>query len=189
MQKEKKVRIDLPSRDGSKPIDPQIKCKKAKRCPTSCNFKFVPASANEVQNLVLDVKWNSVAKSIELKVKENLHFDVFNWVESIKKTYAETQKGPFVDLDQDAVFIHFLDHLGHEVSTMKFKELKLVDHETNLSYVKSDCQKASKDLIHKIHLQYKDVDKIEIEEFVDWSEKTMTTENDESDEEWQTVET
>jgi hypothetical protein len=186
MQKEKHVRIDLPSRDGSDPCDPQVKFKKSKRDPTAYNFRFVPASAKEVQSLVLDVNWNSVEKTISLKVKENVHFDVYNWVESIKKTYVETQKGPFVDLDQDAILLHFLDHLGHEVSTMKFKELKLVAHEVNLAYKKEN---PAKDLIHKIKIQYKDAEQIEIEEFVDWSERSMATDNDESDEEWQTVET
>jgi len=182
MQKEKKVRIELPALDGTQAESLPIKFKKSKRAPTSHHFLVVPAAAPQISECVIDVKWNSVQKSLQLQVKENLHFDTYHWTELIKKTYAESQKGPFVDLEQDAILIHFLDPLGHEVSTLKFKELKLMNHQVNLSY---DMDHGH--LVHHVCVEYKEVEEIDISEFVDWS-LMKHDDNEVSDEEWQTVE-
>ncbi len=192
MQKEKKVRIELPAIDGTKSDSLPIKFKRSKKSPTSNNFLLVPASAPQIQECVSDAKWNSVEKSLQLQVRENLHFDVNRWIESIKKTYAETQKGPFVDLEQDAIMLHFLDHLGHEVFTLKFKELKLMDHHVDLSAAGGGetfgAEFESKNLIHHIHLTYKYTEEVDCSKLVNFDLMRLTDNNKTSDEEWQTVE-
>ncbi len=174
MQKEKKVHIELPALNGSKTADPV-------KSPASNRFKLVPASATQLKELVLNVSWNSTDQKLHIKAVENYHFDVYRWVESIKKTYAESQKGPFVDLEQDAILLHFMDHLGHEVATFKFKELKLIEHKVDLSYTKIG------NLVHDIQIQYKDVEKLDTSELVDWSTRNDVSNNEEADEEWLSV--
>ena len=192
MQKEKKVRIELPAIDGTKADSLPIKFKKSKKSPTSNNFLLVPTSSPQIQKCVSDVKWNSVKKSLQLQVRENLHFDVNRWIESIKKTYAETLKGPFVDLEQDAIMLHFLDHLGHEVFTLKFKELKLMDHQVTLSKAANlgafGVEFEPKNLIHHIHLEYKYPEEVDCSKLVNFDPVRLTDNNETSDEEWQTIE-
>ena len=184
MQKEKKVRIELPATiDGTNSNNPPVKFKKSKMSPTSNNFLLAPAYMPQIKELIISVTWNSVNKTIHIKARENLHFDVYRWVKSIKEIYAELQKGPFLDLEQNAILLHFLDNIGHEIATLKFKELKLVNHQVDLTYEKSNNV-----LMHDIHIEYKDIEEIDITEFVDWSTINPADQNKESDEEWQTVE-
>lgn len=183
MQKEKKVRIELPALDGTQTDSLPIKFKKSKRAPSAHNFRVVPAASHQIQHLVREVVWDSSDKTLCFEIMENLHFDVYKWVELIRRTYAETQKGPFVDLEQDSIMIHFLDHLGDEVFTLKFKELKLLNHNVKMTYrLNLD---GHKDLIHVIKIQYKDTEEVDCSEF-EWN--PMRDDNEDSDEEWQTVE-
>jgi hypothetical protein len=184
MQKEKHVRIDLPSEDGSSMDDLPIKFKKSKRSPSAHNFKVVPAASHQIQELVQKVVWDSHDKTLYFEIKENVHFDVYKWIELIRRTYAETQKGPFVDLEQDSIMIHFLDHLGHEVFTLRFKELKLLDHNVNLE--QKHNLNGHEDMIHVIKIQYNDSESVDIRELFEWN--PQRDDNEDTDEEWQTVE-
>lgn len=189
MQKEKHVRIELPAVDGSRDTDLPLKFKKSKKKPTSNNFKVMPLSAPQLRELIYRVDWDSIDKKITFKAHENPHFDVYHWIESVKKLYAETQKGPFVDLEQDAVLVHFLDSLGHEVATLKFTSLQLVGHDVKMmSGTIIDRDVPCGTLTHNIVLQYQEVNEVDIREFVDWAEENLVTDNEETDQEWQTVE-
>jgi len=73
----------------------------------------------------------------------------------IRKQQIEIKKGPFIDLNQDALTLQLQNNVGDEIACLKFKNIDLIDHACdliqNLEFQK-DC------LIHKLLLGYQEVE-------------------------------
>lgn len=96
----------------------------------------------------------------------------------------EIQKGPFVDLNQDAVHLTFNDRNDVKVVEIKFKNISLLKHECDLG-VFSDivCEDG---LFYHITLGYQEAELVDDQpiEFV-----SGPTKNEVTDAEWSTIET
>tara|TARA_Y100000034_G_C6769855_1_gene343400 strand:- start:150 stop:701 length:552 start_codon:yes stop_codon:yes gene_type:complete len=181
MQTEKKVKIELPAIDGTKPDTP-VKPKKHKGQPS--DFQFIPKFAPQLAEYVQSVKWDSLEKTLDLVVKETPHFEVYEWTEHIKKKTAEAMKGPFnVDLDSDIIVVKFLDSTGEVNTTMSFRNITLEKHRCKLG-------KKLANLKHRILLAYENVEKMEPDECREWTSALFSVDhqNEEADDEWQSVE-
>jgi len=181
METVKKVKIELPAIDGT-PKDTPIKHKKHKSQPSSSHFVLTPKFAPQISESVKMVSWESTKKRLSLVVKETPHFEVQEWMDHIKKKTAEALKGPFnVDIDNDVIFLDFLNFEGEIVGRMSFKNITLEKHKCNLGYSKCESLK------HKIKLQYETAEKISVDHnefnFLDDPHR-----NEEADDEWQSVE-
>jgi hypothetical protein len=58
---------------------------------------------------------------------------VFKWIQYIEKQSQEIQKSPFSDLDSNCLTLSFLDDNQIVITTAKFKNLAVVQHECRLS--------------------------------------------------------
>lgn len=170
--KDEQVRIELPKVNMTESIGPPVKYKKEVRLG---KFSFVPKIMPKLKDQVDAVTWKSTEKTLELVIRETPEFDVYKWVQYIQKRYAEAIKGPFVDLDEDAIHLSFL---GDEevIAKLVFKNLCVKHHELTLL-----TQSLSPGIYYSLLLSYSECNFIEIE-----PEEEVST-NELVDQEWQTV--
>ena len=177
MQKEKKVKIELPAIDGSKPDTP-IKHVKHKENPLSNNFFFRPKFASSLGEHVESVKWDSINKTFVVVIKETHDFKTYRWLEYMKDKAVQAAKGPFnIDIDNDAIVLDFHDDEGTIFNRIEFKNITLAKHFCKLG-------KHLGSLKHKIVLKYDKSEMIDVE-VVDFD--PHSDQNKEADDEWQTV--
>ena len=167
---------------------PKLVLKKPKNMyPTNHNFRLVPNFIPGLTKFIKKVKWNSVAKILEVKIIENSKFESFAWFGTINDRHKEGQKGSFFDLEQDTIRLYFLDGEEKEVSCFKFKNLKLLSHECVLDTLSEDDDSEFSDHIcHQITIEYKDFKVLPIQE-EDANDEINSNIQSVIDEEWQTM--
>jgi len=134
-------------------VNPPLKVKPPKSMPTGGKFRFVPKQMPHLQNFVKSVKWSSSSKKVRLEIAETPMFDVYKWIEYIDERQKEIQKGPFVNLNEDAIMIHFLDANDQENARLKLINISLESHSCKLD---SEIDSVDRPLRHRMILSYQD---------------------------------
>lgn len=179
MKTEEKVRIE-----GA----PIIRLQKGK--PVAYKYKIVPRFCPALRNSFKQVTWKHAKKKIVLAIEETSDFDAFNWISSMNDRRREAQRGPFADLEQDALALILIDHSGTEIAGYKFLNLELKKHEVNLYQQKMfDLIQPSDEtlLTHHVTLFYHDFVKIDLEKPRINSSLAWIDPQSLIDEEWKTV--
>ena len=158
--------------------------------PTMQRFAFTPKILPQIKDLVEEVRWNSIKKSLTVIVQESPTFAAYRWFSGINER-AENLRG-LEDVDTDVVYLSFLDRCDREVARFKFKGITLIDHE---------CLQKNKDevaavfgitqepeftvLAHALELRYTKVEQLDV---VGPDDKVVKFPEELIDEEWQTLE-
>lgn len=183
MKMEEKVTINLNAKNG---VNPPVKfCKVRNGRPNSTKFKFVPKNFAHLSEFVECINWNSSQKKLYLSTSETSKFEVMKWLEFVENQYNEIQKSPFVDLDTNAAVLTFFDSCDIEVATVRFKNIKLEDHNCTVS--KEGANLTYNYLRHSISLSYQYATVSVNLSRTDEKEDKET--NSSEDYEWQTIET
>ena len=181
MNTHEKVTIEL--RKNTKGENPPVRyCKSKNGKPCSNNFVFRPKVFSQISDNVQSITWNSFNKILHLQIYENSKCEVYQWLRYIKEISHEIEKSPFTNLDANCVVVTIQDHEGNDVADLRLKNVSLADHEC--TFVKSIEQES--DLLHLITLSY------QYEEFItrpSIDAIDSCCKKQDSDEEWQTVET
>ena len=151
MIKTEHVKIEIPPAERKSP-NPPLKIRKPRSMPTGGRFKFVPKQMPHLAEYVKSVKWSSDSKRILLEIAETPAFDVYTWIEYIDKRQKEIQKGPFVNLNEDLISLHFLDENDQEIAQVKLINISLARHCCKLNAEGSK----DKPLRHQIVLGYQE---------------------------------
>lgn len=187
MNKNEKVRIDLTDGRGS---NPPLKLKKANNTyPSKDKFRLVPKFIPSLEKYFKKVKWNSVEKTLEIKVAETPNFEAFAWFGTINERFAEGQKSSFVDFEQDSLSLYFLDCQEKEVACFKFKNLKLLSHNCLMSRACDSfglSNESCDHVTHSITIQYVDHKVMPIQK-TEAEEEMGLNPQEAIDEEWQTI--
>lgn len=189
MNKNEKVRIDL---SEGRACDPPMKLKKPDNMyPSTDKFRLVPKYIPQLEKYVKKVKWNSVQKTLEIKILETPRLEAFSWFGTINERYAEGQKSSFVDFEQDSLRLYFLDEQEREVACFKFLNLKLENHECPMSrscdsfgLPNDHCDHVA----HNIIIRYADHKVMPIQHAEAEAQLDVTT-DEAIDQEWQSVST
>jgi hypothetical protein len=180
MNKNEKVVIKIKEKN----LNPPVKCDMLKNPRPSENFfKVKPRAFPQLSNFIKSVRWKAVEKRIYIKVSETAFFECYKWINYIKEKNQELEKIPFNDLDANCLDLVFQDNGENDVATLRLKNLSLVDHDCVLNSRKNS-QVFENSLKYKIVLSY------QYEEFFSNKPKNDSgkIQENESDEEWQTIE-
>lgn len=126
----------------------------SKNPPRSDIFKISFKNYQNVNDLVEEIKWNSVDKTIFFKAKEDYCFSVYKWIESIKNNNLKKQKGSLSPDLEDSIEIHFLDFQRQEIFVLEFESIKINKHQVLLNKEINQTN----ELIHEIEINYKEID-------------------------------
>lgn len=182
MQKEKKVSIELPALDGTKPDTP-IKHKKHRGSPTTNQFAFSPKFAPQLCKEVEKFKWNSVKKTLDVVIRETPNFETHDFIEHVKQQKEAQKKGPFnIDIDNDHIIVEFFEGEGAPIAKLDFEGLNIVKHEVAVGY-----HVLPETLKHKLRISYEKCKKMDLED-AEFRIFDMDHQNEVADDEWQSVE-
>jgi hypothetical protein len=162
---------------------PPIKYVKAKNGrPVSSNFKFTPKNFSNLSEYVYNLNWDSVEKKLQMVMSETPRFEVVRWLNFIDDQQHIYQKSPFVDVDNNVIWLDFLDGNNAKVATLRFKNLKVENH--NCSLAQGNATFGSESFLrHNVTLSY------QYAEMVVHAERIDSDDVDVKDGEWKTVET
>lgn len=144
----------------------------------SHRFVLTPRPLKHLRKYMRDVTWNSTTKMLIIHACETPKFEIYEWLEYIRKQTVENKKGPFVDLDKDALTLQMLGQDTQECVYLKFKNLSVVDHTCTMACNDSHA------LIYHITLGYQEMDIEKKEKATDDPVSSLDV-NRISDEEWQ----
>ncbi len=181
MKTEEKVRIEI---EGA----PIIRLQKGK--PVAYKYKIVPRFCPALRNSFKQTTWKHATRKLILSIEETSEFDAFNWISSMNDRRREAQRGPFADLEQDALALILVDHVGTEIAGYKFLNLELRKHEVNLYQQKlfGVCQQSDETtLTHHVTIYYHDFVKLDLEKPRINSSLAWIDPQNLIDEEWKTV--
>jgi hypothetical protein len=143
-----KVKINL----GSKGLP--IKYTKPKTGkPCSERLHFTPKAFPQLKELVQSVVWDSVNRTLALRVSESREFDVVRWMQFVDAQHHEIQKSPFVDLDTNQATLAFLDDEGRELAKLVLNNLKVESHHCGLSNI-AGGEARPNPLTHSVTVSY-----------------------------------
>lgn len=136
------------------------------------------------------VRWNSVAKQLDVTMQETPTFDVVRWLKYLADQQHEIEKSPFVDMNTSAVLLTFKDEEGNDAATLRFKNLNVVKHECSLfkaSTTSYGVDSSAQALTHFVTLSYQFSELGVVEKAVEFNDDAEIEAKE--DKEWQTVET
>lgn len=135
------------------------------------------------------VRWNSVAKQLDVTVQETPNFDAIRWLKYLGDQQHEIEKSPFVDMNTSAVLLTFKDEEGNDAASVRFKNLQVVKHEVSLFKASSTSygvDVSAQTLTHFVTLSYQFSEFGVVERPVEFNDAEIEAKEDK---EWQTVET
>jgi hypothetical protein len=112
-------------------------------------FRLIPRFMPFLSEFVEEVTWDCADQILEIQIAETPRFEAFQWFGTINKRYGEAQKSSFVDLDKDSLRLEFLDTCSHEVASLKFRNMKMIDHKCYL-----DKNGIDSHVSHRIKVKY-----------------------------------
>lgn len=131
-------------------------------------FVLTPKPWKQLSKCVYDVEWNSIHKTMVVRMHETSELDVYKWMQYVKQQHAENLKGPFVDLDKDALMLSLIDEAGKEFASFRFKNINITDHTCEFCYYEmthphdaSDCfceEPGQCELVHRITISYQEAE-------------------------------
>lgn len=92
-------------------------------------FDFLPHLHEVINELINNIKINLVEKTIQIRVCENNTTSVIKWIDYINAQCNQLKKSPFVDEEDCHVLFKTYDKSGNKINTIKFTNLKLLNHE------------------------------------------------------------
>lgn len=156
--------------DPNPPV--QVQCR---GLPAAGNYVLEPRHKPELARHISKISWRAVSKELHITVQETSDLDVFHWMEYIQNRHKEISKGPFIDLEKDALILRMFDGENKELGRVRFKNLSLGEHMCSFGSDKTGGLK------HKLVIKYQEVDRIEqLDPDKKDAQKVV-------DEEWQTV--
>lgn len=117
-------------------------------------FVLMPNSFPHISNYVREVVWDAVSKTIEITVSETEKLDVVAWIQHIKKQQSEIKKGPFIDLNKDALVLEINDDSCKRLAQIVFKNIDISKHSCRWLNI-------NQELLHKMVLTYQEIDIIQ----------------------------
>ena len=107
-------------------------CKVKNTQPLADKMQVALKSIPHISKFIHSFIWNEASKTAEIVVFETPKLEAISWIRSINEKRKEAQKGPFVDLEEDAITLTLFDDLNKEVGEFKFSNFDLLDHECSL---------------------------------------------------------
>lgn len=188
MNKEAKVKINLNSKREA--VNPPVQFCKAKTKPDARQFSFIAKAFTQLDESVVAVRWNSVAKQLDVTIQETPTFDAIRWLKYLADQQHEIEKSPFVDMNTSAVLLTFKDEEGNDAATVRFKNLQVVRHECSLfkaSTTSYGVDATAQSLTHFVTLSYQFSEFGVVEKQIEFKDDAEIESLE--DKEWQTVET
>lgn len=143
----------------------------------------MPKLFPQLKHYVKRVAWDSSRKEVCIQIGETAQFEVVKWMNWVDKQHHEIEKSPFVDIDSNHAILTFMDDVGAEVATLKFKNLKVESHSCRLH--SGDAKNMPVFVQHHIVLSYQEA---ELQVMADRDDSAFVNPNEHKDDEWQTVE-
>lgn len=166
------------------PLKPNCRNKNGKPCTS--HFKLVPKYMPFLTEFIQAVSWNAAEQTLEVRIAETPKFEAFQWFGTINKRYAESQKSSFVDLECDSLLLAFKDQCDKDVAQFKFRSLKVVWHDCDLSKESVFLTDVNEPLVHNLKIKYSDCEQIPLPTSVAEEGPVLSLERNEVvDAEWQ----
>ena len=126
----------------------------AKLTPSEKNYYLVPSDKPALRPFFRSVQWDCVNQTLEVLAIETKNFDVYNWLDNLKKFDSSN-----VDLG-----LVIFNHKEEKIATLRLEKITICGHQCVMN---TDTEEDFAPLKHKISLRYFDSSVLASEEGVD----------------------